>query len=399
MAHIVDFSIGDLAGRGDVYERALNRHVNVFFGLNGTGKTSLLRILDSAMSGDASGLGRVPFAEARVTVVSEERARAFTRSIVKASEVQREALIRLRKMEESGWLRHGGPGGRAESEHEPRLRWEVEPTDDPRSDGARFTHRYLPTSRLFRSGGQGMFLPDFGRVPSDILEDLLDVALASSIREAWREYSMEVLRHVGKAQEDGLAAIIASVLGGAEGESPQGQAANGRDLGEAYDTVRAFLQRQGSPDLLGSREQFADKYQKDPALQDVVADIESVEKRITAAMAPRERLERTIRSLFTSAASVSFADRAIDATARGGDSIGLVSLSSGEKNILRLLVEAILTHRDTLLIDEPELSLHVDWQRRLIATMQALNPDAQYILATHSPEIMADVPDECIFRM
>jgi len=51
------------------------------------------------------------------------------------------------------------------------------------------------------------------------------------------------------------------------------------------------------------------------------------------------------------------------------------------------------------MIDEPELSLHVDWQRRLVENMTLLNPSAQYIFATHSPEIMADVDDSKIFRL
>jgi ABC-type cobalamin/Fe3+-siderophores transport system ATPase subunit len=50
MSHIVSFSVAGLVGRDDVYSKELNRDVNIFFGLNGSGKTSLLRILHSAMS-------------------------------------------------------------------------------------------------------------------------------------------------------------------------------------------------------------------------------------------------------------------------------------------------------------------------------------------------------------
>ena len=53
----------------------------------------------------------------------------------------------------------------------------------------------------------------------------------------------------------------------------------------------------------------------------------------------------------------------------------------------------------TILIDEPELSMHIDWQHDLIESLSRLNGQAQFILATHSPEIMAELDDSKIFRL
>lgn len=66
-------------------------------------------------------------------------------------------------------------------------------------------------------------------------------------------------------------------------------------------------------------------------------------------------------------------------------------LSSGEKQILILLSEALLQEQEkTLFIaDEPELSLHISWQREIIGALRALNPNAQIIFATHSPEVVS----------
>jgi predicted ATPase len=63
------------------------------------------------------------------------------------------------------------------------------------------------------------------------------------------------------------------------------------------------------------------------------------------------------------------------------------------------MVAALLVRESSMIIDEPEISMHVDWQKDLIHSLRALNPDAQLILATHSPEIMADIPDSKIFRI
>ena len=66
-------------------------------------------------------------------------------------------------------------------------------------------------------------------------------------------------------------------------------------------------------------------------------------------------------------------------------------LSSGEKQILILLSEALLQKNDKSLFiaDEPELSLHISWQREIINAIHSLNPNAQLIFATHSPEVVS----------
>lgn len=67
-------------------------------------------------------------------------------------------------------------------------------------------------------------------------------------------------------------------------------------------------------------------------------------------------------------------------------------LSSGEKQMLVLLINTLLLLKKECIVfwDEPELSMHVDWQRILIATMQKINPNMQLIIATHSPFIIYD---------
>jgi len=82
-----------------------------------------------------------------------------------------------------------------------------------------------------------------------------------------------------------------------------------------------------------------------------------------------------------------------------GRQIPLAGLSSGEKQLVRILIEVIMIDESVIIIDEPELSMHIDWQRELVKAMQTVNPAAQIVMATHSPEIMENVPDECIFRL
>jgi predicted ATPase len=67
-------------------------------------------------------------------------------------------------------------------------------------------------------------------------------------------------------------------------------------------------------------------------------------------------------------------------------------LSSGEKQLLIILLRVLIQdNKQTILfMDEPETSLHIDWQQKLIGYVRELNPNAQLIIATHSPAIIMD---------
>ncbi len=76
----------------------------------------------------------------------------------------------------------------------------------------------------------------------------------------------------------------------------------------------------------------------------------------------------------------------------GQDIISVERLSAGEKQILVLLFTLFLMEDKptVLLLDEPEISLHIEWQDKLLALFRQLNPNCQIILTTHSPNIFAD---------
>lgn len=67
-------------------------------------------------------------------------------------------------------------------------------------------------------------------------------------------------------------------------------------------------------------------------------------------------------------------------------------LSSGEKQMLVILLTVLVEDRQpyVLFMDEPEVSLHIDWQKQLISIITELNPNVQVILTTHSPAVIMD---------
>ena len=73
-------------------------------------------------------------------------------------------------------------------------------------------------------------------------------------------------------------------------------------------------------------------------------------------------------------------------------------LSSGEKQMLILLTEALLQFDKPVvyMADEPELSLHVTWQEKLLESLVTLGGQKQVIVATHSPDIVGKFRDNVI---
>lgn len=81
-----------------------------------------------------------------------------------------------------------------------------------------------------------------------------------------------------------------------------------------------------------------------------------------------------------------------------GEILTPYQLSSGEKQILMIMLTALVEDGEpyVLFMDEPEISLHIEWQKTLIRTIKDLNPNVQLILTTHSPAVIMDGWTDCI---
>jgi predicted ATPase len=74
------------------------------------------------------------------------------------------------------------------------------------------------------------------------------------------------------------------------------------------------------------------------------------------------------------------------------ETLSLEHLSAGEKQLLIILTHALIQDREPfiLLMDEPDISLDIDWQYKLIRTIREFNSNCQLFIATHSPGIFGD---------
>ncbi len=124
--------------------------------------------------------------------------------------------------------------------------------------------------------------------------------------------------------------------------------------------------------------------------------VNSLEARLSALESVYRTLDRFVQTLnrFLNDKSISFTlSKGFKITGRLGNDLEPGQLSSGEQQLLLLFCYAV-TARDTpsvFMIDEPELSLNIKWQRQLINSLLDISEGApiQFILASHSLELLS----------
>lgn len=384
MSHITEFKIDGLLGRKKQIHIKLERDVNIFFGENGSGKTTLLKILAAALSRDASIIQNLPVERAEVDIFSVDHNRIFKHIW------ERRASRNTPPHEQyEMWENESG-------EHVFRVKnnktdWKITPPIKQEKKAARWSHTFLPTTRLYL----GDILRPSSSRPTN--EGQFDALFSESVNRSWLVYYSSVLAQVRQIQEEGLRAVLNYALS----PSQTGTSNSELDPKQAYDRVSKFLKRQSAAEgnILGTRQSFIKRYESEENLRRVVANIDNIELRIEHAMVPINSFLETIKNLFSRGKTISSHNNQLNVLLETGEILTPASLSSGEKHILKILLAAMTGGESSVIIDEPELSMHIDWQRAFINTVRDLNPKCQIIVASHSPEIMAEISDEKIFRI
>ena len=119
--------------------------------------------------------------------------------------------------------------------------------------------------------------------------------------------------------------------------------------------------------------------------------IEDVDKQRERIMAPMRAVQDVVSKIFR--------HKGIQINRRigFGDTVNAINsdlLSAGEKQMLSFICYNAFSNRVPIFIDEPELSLHVDWQRILFPTLESQLKENQFLIATHSPFIYGKYSDK-----
>ena len=124
---------------------------------------------------------------------------------------------------------------------------------------------------------------------------------------------------------------------------------------------------------------------------------------------PKKRFQDILDDLFTETGKKIIRSENEIKFSSLGEELAPYQLSSGEKQILVILLTVLVEDNEhyVLFMDEPEVSLHIEWQKRLIDLILELNPNVQIILTTHSPAVImngwidrvtevTDITDKCL---
>ena len=150
------------------------------------------------------------------------------------------------------------------------------------------------------------------------------------------------------------------------------------------DPLLAFLQR-GTPETR-------------PILYNVLRPyVQSIEARLNAMETIHTLVQRFVENInmfFGSTKHVSYDLRlGFEIRTKSGEKLDLEMLSSGERQLLLLMCNTLAARDNAtiVIIDEPEISLNVKWQRRLVQALLdcITGSNAQLIFATHSIELLA----------
>lgn len=141
------------------------------------------------------------------------------------------------------------------------------------------------------------------------------------------------------------------------------------------------------------------------SMPEVRSDFDNNLQRLTAQFATHQhdaealgQLQDIIDELFSATEKTIIRTSDSLALKQWGRELPLQVLSNGEKQMLTILLMVYLEDRlpTVIFMDEPEVSLHIEWQKQLIDIIRRINPNAQIILTTHSPAVIMNGWMDCV---
>jgi len=348
---------GDTAG----IDVDFNKDLNILTGKNGSGKTTALKLLWYIISGNIEhAIEEIPFVQVRVVTNN------YTITINRAARPTPEIVLAVNGKE---------------SRFEQVFDQDGDPTNDP----------VEAANMAVKEFGASVFFPTFRRIEGGfsirsssayrIASSGRAVRSASSLEDALQELSrrLSVGNHIFVASISTVD-IVQLLMRQYTDMSERSNTLQQKTSQEIIDQIKNYKQEKSAP--------WADDPEK--VLDTIRSMIEQLDGQREAILAPLTAVRVLAERLFQHAGirlgtRLSFGDAA--------NAVNSDSLSAGEKQMLSFICYNAFYQNSVIFIDEPELSLHVDWQRQLFSIMQSQGTANQFIVATHSPFIYGKFPD------
>ena len=418
---IESFKITQLWGYRDI-DLTFNSDVNILIGPNGSGKTTILALLHSIVSGDLQGILDIKFEQAEIKL------RSFQGRSVRTVKVDiTDGFLTLKVgQKEYGidtdiFLRRRGTQSRTLKfyERNPLIRNRLlEEIDDELTTLVPLV--WLPISRRLpvteyeeEPRIRRRLLESVDLRLEELLNELIQYhsSLNTQLSKRYKEFENQVLSVILYNKEhDQVNSVLSSIQSSLPTELGKDQ------LLQAFESAGLLNKQMQSKidnhfavaeELVGQireSQNFVLELEDIIVLtlisrtSDMVEYARELEKDKNNIFAPLQRYEKTVNS-FLNGKSVAIDDNGnLKIKFSSTSDLDPRDLSSGEKQILILLTQALLRIDEPVvyIADEPELSLHVTWQEKLLESLGILGGDIQVIVATHSPDIVGNFLDKVI---
>ncbi len=394
---------------------SLHPKVNFLIGANGSGKTTVLNLLASVLTSDYEGLMKTPFNRIRCLLsVSEDEDHVIEVAVYKSQEDHSRTsisyVVRDPKRSEFGFTlaspasrylslsarqRRANPDMIDDSELSPlndfvRVKWltihrsTLRSRPDDRSTSEPSVDRQLNiiSNQLVRYFSKLSSRRD--EEVSRFLRQMLESLIYTSGSDAdpfFRERNID-LEELRRSIEELIDEFLASTRKRAKDKLKQ-------QLSLAADATSGKVS-------FTSKELVA-LASLEP-LQKVTSEWKRTQKKQEEIVRPRTEFLETLNSMYVGKRLEINQRNELEVNLGKGGIIPLSELSSGEKQLLILFAEALLQEKAAFIYiaDEPELSLHVTWQEQLTGNLVRINPAAQIIFATHSPDVVSEFGERAI---
>jgi predicted ATPase len=394
----------------------LHSDITIFIGSNGSGKTTLINLITAALTADLIQLNNLQFNKIEISLINPSDARK-KRKITVSKETETEQyfsiyryMVGQDKYEIPVELR-SGPRRLPVGSRFPHLRRD----NYQKLKEALKELAEISFISVHRQSKKESFEPESHRYSYNVVDDRLQELL-----EDFSRYQLRLESQLNERSTKFQQEAIGSLLYNEEFDRSKLKNLSNYDLEDQKDKLLRAFKELGIEDKSKQIEKHIEKLTE--AVQEMsdgkpqqhsfviplvyrtneiinlLTKSEDAKKRIVE---PRQKFFETL-SDFMLQKKFHYDNRTsmLYFSIDDGQKFPWVKLSSGEKQLLIQFLEVLLQEGRTLMFiaDEPELSLHVSWQKNLLRALRKLNKNAQLIVATHSPDIVSEF-DEKIIEM